>query len=1207
MVMSADSMGSWRRSGSILVFGALFIAVVIWYWNRKDETVVALSVLLTACYFMVMLLMAGFCFFVPLLFSTVVGFSLRQEVRLILHTRRSHVGNLADVIDFGVICFSLISCVMYVVETYFPVLANVEAWLLAELVMSVIFVFDSFMRLAIAVDRVLYLFSTVGIINVVTALPVIVFCVDKLSKGVDEAEQGIKLTFLRLIRLARLLRILRALHITQANPNQPSLYRELFSLAFTVLCMIFSAAGVYQWLENEDACFDTSIQNTLSFDGYKDPGVLAEHGCIHFHLAMYWCTIETLGRPRLIMEKDTTMIMLIVLVALSVLIIPRQLTNVISVLQQTNKYQRMEYTPSERNVKHLVVVGHREFAALNMFLYEFFHPQRGQHKVKDVVLLFPVPPHRDIEWLLAHPSYIGNVTYLQGTPLQEKDLDRASLATAAGVVVLANKDAENPRWHDGELLTCIQSMKAYWLKDIVQAQRRRFFHSSREAATNVLRPRIVAQVLLPETKDYLVELPGWTERDCVVVCSEYVAWMLGMATLSRGMATLVFNLTSHQEAQRFFRTRWYPRYEAGATQEIYSVRVQSKNVFVGMTLRAAAKLLAENHCILVAVERSEDDTGLCLYPGPSDLFLQAEDRLFCISQSYPQLSSTVASFSADGSGTKSESSSSAPSPFSPQRAPRGFQSSRSLRSGTDMMIRKITTNLDRVRRRNKSNEEQDLNRSESFAHVGPEADEDLYGVSSHKLPKGCEDVWRVSAEAPDGDPRRGSSSRRRSLRQGAPAVKPNREEILACLRSRDPEWSGHIVVLGLPSTQAGRSGCRGLVTELINTLARASDLAVSEQPFVGVYVIDEGAESRILDLCMIEPAMADVALQGSLRAVSSDPRNRESLVWEARITSARSILALPESIHQSAPRNLSTVELQGGVGGQKMIKQIQDTATVLTMQVARGCAERGRAMGAREAVHHEAHAAQAGMAMRRWRNKLHCVTLLLQESTTNLFFGHANMRHAGAAVSCDSRFADISPLNNSPLFASGELLAMTCFDRFVAEALFTPQVVPMLRLLVFGDQMGHQLFQASCPSEYAGCRYEEAFRSLLFRGIMLVGLLRYPVQGSSVFVGEDTFSDLPDLPMPYVITNPTPGMIVLQGSDLLFMIGDRQKLEREPQADGGQDGLTLPIESRIPSTIGQGETTPSPDEPNQPATDAEEAIFAENRGSCFRARSPESL
>merc|ERR1719159_1446553 len=145
-----------------------------------------------------------------------------------------------------------------------------------------------------------------------------------------------------------------------------------------------------------------------------------------------------------------------------------------------------------------------------------------------------------------------------------------------------------------------------------------------------------------------------------------------------------------------------------------------------------------------------------------------------------------------------------------------------------------------------------------------------------------------------------------------------------------------------------------------------------------------------------------------------------------------------------------------------MIKQILDTNTVLTMQVARGCAAR---------VQSNHHIAMAGQFGHDGVRPLHGVTLLLQESTSNLFFGYANMRHSGAAA-CDPRWMDITPLNMSPLFASGELLALTCFDRFAVEALFTPQVVPLIRLLFLGDRCGNQLQQVPCPSRYVGLPYE---------------------------------------------------------------------------------------------------------------------------------------
>merc|ERR1711970_1525909 len=102
---------------------------------------------------------------------------------------------------------------------------------------------------------------------------------------------------------------------------------------------------------------------------------------------------------------------------------------------------------------------------------------------------------------------------------------------------------------------------------------------------------------------------------------------------------------------------------------------------------------------------------------------------------------------------------------------------------------------------------------------------------------------------------------------------------------------------------------------------------------------------------------------------------------------------------------------------------------------------------------------------------------------------------------------------------------MTCFDRFVVEALFSPQVIPLMRMFAFGDTNGHRLRQVQCPAEYAGCKYEDAFLDLLKEKAILVGLLRMPERGSSFVEGESGCEDnkLPDTTLPYVMTNPEPG------------------------------------------------------------------------------------
>jgi hypothetical protein len=251
------------------------------------------------------------------------------------------------------------------------------------------------------------------------------------------------------------------------------------------------------------------------------------------------------------------------------------------------------------------------------------------------------------------------------------------------------------------------------------------------------------------------------------------------------------------------------------------------------------------------------------------------------------------------------------------------------------------------------------------------------------------------------------------------------------------------------------------------------------------------------------------------------------------VAAARAVVSLPETLSQASKRSLSSVE-DGNKVRLKMVKQILDTNTVITMQVARACAERKR----------RRHALKTPTEAQNKR--LHCMTLLLQESTSNLFFGHANMRHMGAASSVDPRWMDISPLNMSPLFASGELLAMTCFDRFAVEALFTPQVVPLIRMLIFGDRSlddsehtpGNRLQQISSPEHLVGQTWGRLVQHFLSAGRMPLGILRLPEFGTTFRPGDF----VEDCTLPYVMANPEPD-VVMRRSDLVFIVGPSHSSE----------------------------------------------------------------
>jgi hypothetical protein len=292
-----------------------------------------------------------------------------------------------------------------------------------------------------------------------------------------------------------------------------------------------------------------------------------------------------------------------------------------------------------------------------------------------------------------------------------------------------------------------------------------------------------------------------------------------------------------------------------------------------------------------------------------------------------------------------------------------------------------------------------------------------------------------------------------------------------------------------------------------------------------ICIVDDEADSRLADLCMLERKLEEAVSKGLLRAISASSRNRAVLADIANVAAALSVIALPESINMKDAETL-------------MDKQILDTSTVLTMQVACSASKGAASEGERTT--------RIGIQSEgEQRTPVRGITLLLQESTTNLFFGHDTMRHAGAAAH-DPRWLGVTPLNMSPLFASGALLAMTCTDRFTVEAFFTPQVVHLVRLCIIGDQSENRLYQMNCPSEYIGYSYGDLVQNLIKEGQIPLGIFRTPdANGSTHEPGEVLDTDIsfttnmPDSGLSYVITNPSPDSVIMRQSDLIYAIGNR--------------------------------------------------------------------
>jgi len=528
-------------------------------------------------------------------------FSRRQQLNIYLH----RVGIL-DAIDLFQTLLSFVSCVVYVLETY-DVGRDSDIFNLIEYTVSLFFFLDYVLRFYLHQDKLKYVWSFFAIVDVLTLVPVLVKLFAARSSQTP--------ILLRSIRVVKLLRIMRSIRMLRAVPGD-GLKREVFLLASTAGTLIFTAAGFYQLVETSvelDCCGDFGMP---------------------FHEALYYMTIEVMGRPRITPEGELGFLSLIFIVILSVILIPRQLAALFQVLQRDPSVLVRSYNRSHES--HIVVMGFVDSVVLNLVLYETFHEDRGIVNAFDIVILSTDALDRDIERLIQHPLYAGSVQFLQGTPRNDEDLERAKVHEAEAILILANKYPVDPRWEDAKITSIVLAVKAF--KNAMLHREKGF--------TGNKKVRVLAQVHALETRDRIMQMPGWnSDLDICLSVRELSAAMLTLSSLFPGLATMLLNLVSHtaQAPNDSLSQDWFKDYQSGSTQEIYHCKLTGESPLLQKTLMRATESMLAHGMLVVGIQRAfvgRRGFELVLFPG-DDQPLKANDRIFVVARNVVELVDAV--------------------------------------------------------------------------------------------------------------------------------------------------------------------------------------------------------------------------------------------------------------------------------------------------------------------------------------------------------------------------------------------------------------------------------------------------------------------------------------------------------------------------------------------------------------------------------------
>ncbi|CAE7843147.1 slo [Symbiodinium necroappetens] len=1146
--------------------------------------------------------------------------------RLLILLNRWQVLERIDVMQT---VLSLVLCSLYVVETY-----GIDGnWFsMLERIVNAFFGVDYIFQFYISRNKLEFLYSLMAFVDVVTLAPFLVF---NQVFSIDHDTSVV----LRVVRITKLFRILRSFRFLRNRPEDVS--REVAMLAFGLFCLIFTAAGFYQLVEN-------------------DMKVLPEQASsVPFHEAFYFTTIEILGRPRIEPESPGGHLLLILVVTVAFIIIPWQAASILKALQRDPWARRTRY--KRMSDAHIVIMGHIEFPVLNLLLYEAYHPDRGPARPCDIVILSPNEADHQVLDLLGHPAYTGHVQYIQGSSQVEKDLFRAKVHEAMAVLVLACKYPQDPQWEDTQVASIVLACKAF---KNAQLHRQKTFEGRR-------RLRLLAQVLSAETRDRIVNMPGWDRlHDLCLVIGELTAAMVAGSALHRGLSTMVLNLVSHTTSHAYDTNteQWFDLYHKGSRQEIYHCSITSKSGIHGLNLVEAAYHLYENHGILLIAVKRQSRGGaetpgstfskhrkhrLLLFPSGQDTILQDGDRVYVIAGSLPEAVVAIKRGrsperpmlrpSAAGRSSKGEDSRETGQAATLVRKGDGEQHTWEEDSNPDFLSRLkarsehwtmsggLSTRLRsywwKLRWPGEFYDAKD-----EQAGIGSfDLDSSPVKLHNMKLSKGFNfrELERIQSEETSAAASRTEEKFERVLslhsqsfgrvaswpseRSFSPPVQHQRTNTKAMdiqalrlqrLASLLLDYGGDLRELEKDLASLGvrrefqpqsLGEPQEHMTKMLSSsfkdmgLQSAADYLNEIRGHIVIFGGDEKSIALTVQMLLVRDPVTEIVV---LSMASHEERSPE--IWQhisldtvyfakelvhnqrdlrgAHLERAKAVVILPK-----IDKDVAKAPVQGWE-----LRRMVDSDTILTTNI----------IATRKFI--------PGDELR----DVWTVTQMFQEGSLNRFFG-MNPEAQGATSLFEDRWMASAPLNMSPLFAAGHIIATTTVDRFLMESFFNPDAMIIVERLfglaglTVGSKVHHGLGSPSLANQpcvfqmpatakmISSCRsFGEAANMLISHSqpMLPLGIFRYPnghrssysmlvsleaaqeldfrspyYGVSQSFVGDDQGDQMSNR-LPFVITNP-PKDLVLLPTDMLFVLGRPLPDEAVPSDQLGRDEVIMPIAS----------------------------------------------
>jgi hypothetical protein len=489
---------------------------------------------------------------------------------------------------------SVLSALEFIYQTYLDVDSDADLihfFDLVEQVLAVLFMLDWLLNCFLSEHRILYITSFYSMIDILTVIPiwVSVYSFVPFYHEIYTFRDGV-VYFMVSLSTSRILRALRIRKKLMAIEDEVK--RCVGDIALTLVVMILFFSALMQFLEKEVQLLD-------------------------FHTCMYFMavTITTVGygdiSPLSLLGRIAVMAMIFTGVAL----IPQMTNELVETAARMSVYARAIFHPKGKasTHSHVVICGELGALSLSEFFDELFHEDHENLNLHAVVLC-PNEPSAEMGFLLRDPVYSMNITYLEGSALNQNDLRRASVQFATSVFIMTDKFSTNPDEEDAKTI-----LQQFSIKQFLSS------HSSELLQQKP--PLLCIQVIRPENRRHLMQSKNEDDdREDLVMClNELKMGVIAKAVMFPGTNTLLMNLLTSfadddddddddggeegdsaeiDNLNSDDTDHWLMEYQRGCDWEIYTTELSAN--FEGATFVKLSEMLYQRLGIVLFALQVED-------------------------------------------------------------------------------------------------------------------------------------------------------------------------------------------------------------------------------------------------------------------------------------------------------------------------------------------------------------------------------------------------------------------------------------------------------------------------------------------------------------------------------------------------------------------------------------------------------------------------